>query len=275
VNQAEGNYVEAAGAARRSLQLLPSNQECWLLLGLALAKQSKFEEAAAASRHVFELDSQDVWGRQNLAMCCQKLGRHDEAVREFKRALAIKPRFGLAWLGLGQVYEEMGRKADADECFRLALINRIHRAEELTTLARFCQSRGWFDAAVTNYAEAITLRRSDAGLRREAGEALAALGRHAEAAQRFAEALEFSPDDGKTHLLHGVELGRLGKPAEAEPEFRAAVQLMPGVVEAELNLGIALYGQHKRAEALAAFEEVLQRSPTNALAEKYLRALRQ
>jgi tetratricopeptide (TPR) repeat protein len=275
LKQAGGDHAGAASAARQSLELLPTNKECWLLLGLALAKEQKYEEAAAAFGRVFELDPEDVWGRQNLAICWQKLGRRDEAIREFKQALEIKPRFGLAWLGLGQVYEEQGRKTDAEECYRLALLNRIHRADELTTLARFCQSRGWFDAAVTNYIDAISLNPSDFRLRLEMGQALSALGRHGQAAQAFGEATRLAPDQGQIHYLRGFELGRLGKPADAEQEFRAAAQLMPEVIEARLNLGIALYQQQKREEALATFEEVLQRSPTNALAQKYVRALSQ
>lgn len=275
LKQAEGDHAGAANAAKRSLDLLPTDKECWLLLGLALAKQQKFEASAAAFQHVFELDPEDVWGRQNLAICWQKLGRRDEAIGEFKRALAIKPRFGLAWLGLGQVYEEQGHKTDAEDCYRLALVNRIHRSDELTTLARFCLTRGWFDAAATNYSDAIALSPSDFQLRLEMGQVLSTLGRHVEAAQRFAEAIQLAPDQGQIHYLRGFELGRLGKPAEAEQEFRAAAELMPGVLEARLNLGIALYQQQKREEALATFEEVLRRSPTNAVAQKYIRALSQ
>jgi len=274
VEQAETEHAGAVAAATRSLDLLPANQECWLLLGLALAQQDKFPEAAAAFRRVFELDPDDVWGRQNLALSLEKMGRREEAIREFKRALAIKPRFGLAWLGLGQMYERMGRADEASECFRLALANRIHRASELTTLARFCQSRGWFEAAATNFAEAIALSPSDANLRLEAGQTLAELGRHAEAAQRFGEAGQISPALGQAHFLRGLELGRLAKPSEAEPEFREAVRLMPGVAEAQLNLGIALYQQRKFEAAQEQFKEVLQRNPTNALALKYAQALR-
>jgi tetratricopeptide (TPR) repeat protein len=274
LKQAEGDYAGAAAAARRSLALLPSSQECWLLLGLALAQERKFEEAAAAFRRVFELDSQDVWGRQNLAICLDKLGRPDEAIREFRRALAIKPRFGLAWLGLGQVYEATGHPRESEECYRQALANRIHRADELTTLARFCQSRGWLDAARTNFADAIELSPSDPRLRLEAGLPLAMLGRHAEAARRYEEAIRLSPELGHAHFLRGLELGKLEKPGEAEPEFREAVRLMPDVAEARLNLGIALYHQDKLTEALKEFEQVLQRNPSNALALKYLQALR-
>jgi tetratricopeptide (TPR) repeat protein len=274
IKQAEADPAGTSAAATRSLELLPSNQECWLILGLALAQQQKFAEAAAACRRVFELDPEDVWGRQNLALSLQKMGRSEEAIREFKRALAIKPRFGLAWLGLGEIYEQMGRKDESAECFRLALANRIHRAQELTTLARFCERRGWFEAAATNYADAIALSPSDASLRLEAGQPLGQLGRHAEAARRYEEACRLSPDLGQAHFLLGLELGTLGKPADAAQEFQEAVRLLPEVMEARLNLGIALSRQGKSTAALEQFAEVLRHDGTNALALKYVAALR-
>jgi tetratricopeptide (TPR) repeat protein len=274
VRQKLGDDSGSAAAATRSLELLPGNPECWLILGMALVHQQKFEEAAMAFRYIFELDPQDVWGRQNLALCWDKLGRRDEAIREFKRAIAIKPRFGLAWLGLGRVYEEMGRKEEAEDCYRQGVTNRIHRPDELATLARFCQSRGWLQAAVTNYTDAIALNPSDPALRVEAGQALAAFGRHEEAAQQFGEALKIVPDQGQIHFLRGLELGRLGRPAEAEQEFQAATKLMPDVVEARLNLAISLYNQKKLDDALREFETVVERSPTNAVALKYIQTLR-
>lgn len=274
LDQAIGDHEGAVKEAQRSLDSLPDNSEVWLLLGLALAQEQKYEEASTAFRQAFKLNSEDVWARQNFAICLQKLGRKDEAIREFKRALAIKPRFGLAWLGLGQIYEEAGKTNEAEACYQSALANPIHRADELTTLARFCQSRKWFAAAATNYLEAIKLSPSDANLCVEAGQTLSELGRHVEAAQCFAEACQISPGWGQAHFLCGLEFGRAGKPGDAEREFRESVKLLPDLAEARLNLGIALYQQQKFQAATDAFRETLQRDPANATAIKYLAALR-
>jgi tetratricopeptide (TPR) repeat protein len=274
LKQAKGDHTGAAGAAERSLQRLPDNQECWLLLGLALAQQGEFQKASVAFQRVFTLDPEDVWGRQNYAICLGKLGRRDEAIREFRRALILKPRFGLAWLGLGELYEEMNRPGQAEQCYQQAVANPIHRRDELVTLARFCRGRGWNESASTNYAEAIQLSPMEAGLRVEAGLCLVALGRHAEAAQQYAEATEISPDSGQAHFLYGLELGTLGRPGKAEQQFRDAIVLMPDIVEARVNLGIALSRQGKTDAAIAEFEDVLKRAPTNALALKYLQQLR-
>jgi tetratricopeptide (TPR) repeat protein len=268
-----GDLAGAATAAQREVQLLPSSPESWSQLGLILVQQKKFEDAANAFQRAFQVDSQDVWSLQNLAQSYVKLGRREDAAREYHRVLAIKPRFGLAWLGLGQLLEEAGHKTEAEDCYHKALANRIRRAPELATLARFCQSRGWLDAAATNYDDAVKLNPSDASLQVEAGQNLAALGRHSEAMRFYADAAQLAPDLEQAHFLYGLELGQAGKSDEAVAQFREAVRIMPDLLEARLNLGIALVHQGRGAEALTQFQQVLQQSPTNALALKYVEAL--
>jgi tetratricopeptide (TPR) repeat protein len=274
IKQAQGDYAGAVAAAQRSLDKAPSSAQCWLLYGILLAQEEKYEDAAAAFKRVFTLDPQAVWGRHNFALCLEKLGRRGEAIVEFKRALALKPEYGTAWLALGQLYEEMGRTNDAAQCYNTALTNRVHQADDLAALARFCVSRRWFGPAATNFAAAIELSPSDPGLRMEAGRALAAFGRHDEAARQYQSAVELEPDQVQPHMQLGVELGRLGKPAPAEQEFRQALRLDPNSMEARLDLGIALYEQEKLDDALKQFEDVLQRNPKDATALRYAQLLR-
>jgi len=269
-----GDLAGAAAEAERAVDLLPSDAEAWSQLGIVRARQEKYEDAAAAFRRAFELNKQDVWPLQNLASALVKLDRKDEATRQFRRALEIQPRFGLAWLGLGQVLESEGQKDQAAACFERGLTNRIHHGSELATLARFCQGRGWFQAASTNFADAITLDPSDARLRFDAGQNLAALGRHREAAARYAEAARLSPDWGQAHFQCGREFGLGDEPAEAAREFREASRLLPDLIEPRLDLGIALAKEGQAADALKEFETVAQRSPTNAVAQHYIELLR-
>jgi tetratricopeptide (TPR) repeat protein len=175
----------------------------------------------------------------NMAQIAAALGRREEAVREYRRALSIQPRFSPAWMGLGELYEKSDRQAKADECYQKALASHLF-PWELEKLARFCQKHGWLEAATTNYASAIQVNPSDAQLRVDAGRNLMALKRYAEASGQFSEAL----------------------------------QLKPELLEARLSLGATLMNLGRDAEALAQFEEVLQRSPTNASALKAAQFLR-
>jgi tetratricopeptide (TPR) repeat protein len=248
LQQVAGQSAGAEASLRRAVDLLPSSGYAWSQLGFAFVHQEKYGDAANAFQRAFDLDSQDVWPLQNLAMSMEKLGRNDEAMRDLRRVLAITPRFGPAWLALGQLLESNGQADEAAECYRKAFQNRIPRAADLTTLAQFCMSRRWFKAAVTNYDDAVKLDPSDASLAMEAGQA---------------------------HSLFGQQLDQSRLPAQAAREFQEAVRLMPDAVEARLNLGIAFYHSGQWNESLAQFEQVAARSPTNAVARHYLALLRQ
>ena len=264
----------AEASARQAITLLPSSREAWSQLGLIQAERQRFAEAAAAFRSAFAWDRQDVWALQNLAQALIKLGQNEKAVEEYRRAVAIKPRFGMAWLGLGQLLELQGRKAEAADCFQKALANRIRRPGELTTLARFCQSRGWSEAARTNYLDAIQLNPGDVLLRLELARALAGWGRHGDAAAQCAAAVSLAPDMSEAHFMLGLQAGRLGQADLAVEQFREAVRLKPDLPEARINLGVALMNQGQLAAALAELEGVLQRDPANAAALRQAQAVR-
>lgn len=269
-----GDAVGAAESARHVIDLLPHSAEAWGQLGDALVRQQNFTEAASAFAEAFRRDPDSFWALHNLAQTHARLGRRDQAMEEFRRAIQLKPRFGPAWLGLGQLLEQAGRKSEAEEHYRKALTHRVYRAADLTTLARFCHGRGWFNEALTNYLDAIKLNPIDAQLHVGAGQCLAALGRPAEVRRHYAEAVRLAPGSAETCYLLGVEFGRMGMAAEAAEQFREAVRLAPALVEARLNLGVALMNMGKDAQALEQFEEVVRRNPTNAMALQHIQTLR-
>ncbi len=275
IKAGEGDYAGGGAAVQHALDLVPSRgPECWLLYGTLLAQEKKYEDAIVAFKHVSMLYSRADWAGFNLALCLEKLGRRDEAVVEFKRILTMKPNYGTGWLALGQLYEEMGRTNDAEQCYSTALTNRVRQADDLARLARFCASRRWFGQAVTNYADAIELSPSDPGLRMEAGQVLAMLGRHEAAARQYQAAVELEPDQIPPHMQLGFELGRIGRPDLAEQVFRQVLLLDPDSAEARVALGVALYDQGKLDEALKQFEDVIQRNPKDAIALRYAQLLR-
>jgi len=275
LNQLSDDLGNAQKNAEAAVDLLPSSSEDWSQLGVILAKQKKYDDAIAAFRRAFQLNSRDVWTLQNLAQALKDVGRRDEAIREFRHAIAVNPRFGLAWMGLGQALEEAGKKQEAEACYRKAVANPINRAPELETLARLCLSRGWREEAATNYEALVQLEPLNPQVYLEAGQNLAALGHHPAAEQYFAKAAKLSPDSLQAHFLYGMELGQNGKPAEAAKEFREAVRIMPDLAEARLNLAMALENAGNYSEALAEFEKVLAAHPDNALARDHINALKQ
>jgi Flp pilus assembly protein TadD len=274
VRKMNGDIGGAAQAAQRLTELLPLSHTSWTTLGEALAQTGRDNEAALALARALRLEPDNVFTLNNLARLHLRMGQTNDALREFRRIIALKPGFGFAHLGVGEILEQQGRGPEAEKHYRLALQNRIYRAEELATLGRFCLRKGWFGEAVTNLQDAIKLNPGEAALRSALAQALNSLGRKAEADAQLAMAAQLDPSQIQSRYLLGLELGRAGKPAEAAVQFREVVRLQPDLVEGRLNLGLALAQQGLNREALEQFEAALRLSPTNKLAAEQVQALR-
>jgi tetratricopeptide (TPR) repeat protein len=273
LKQQTGDLSGAVLEAEKAADLMPSYAEGWARLGDLLAQEQDATNAVVAFHKALDLDPLNVWILRSLGLSEIMLGRPDEAIHDFKQAIALSPHYGPAWMGLGTVYEQMGHTTEAEDCYQKALANRIPRAPELMILARFCKSHSWFEAAATNYEDAIRLNPGNPKLRIEAGQNYAAWGRHEEAAQQFEAAVKMEPGSAQARLLLGLELANAGRMDEAVNELRAAVQIKPDLAQARLDLGAVLEKSGQPSEALAQFEEVLQEDPTNTLALKYLQTL--
>lgn len=269
-----GNLTGAEKLQRRATDLLPSSTQNWEELGSILAQQNKLDGAIACFQRACRLDRENVWAMQDLAQALALNGQRAKAIREYRRMLALKADFGPAWLGLGELLEQSGARAEAEDCYRQALVHRVHQAQDLELLARFCEQRGWMEAAATNYADAAVLSPGNVTLQVKTGLIFSKLGQPAQAEKYFAQAVRLAPNSMQTRFLYGVELGRDGKPAAAEVQFREAVRLDPDLIEARLNLANALASQGKLAEALAECEEALKRSPENRQARRTAARLR-
>jgi tetratricopeptide (TPR) repeat protein len=111
----------ALAAAKRSLDLLPTNLDSWMLLGLALAGEGKYADAADAFRHVFEEYPEAMLGINELAFCNEQLGRRDEAIKVREQMLRLaKAKFGpdhpdtlRAMNNLASAYDAAGQREKA------------------------------------------------------------------------------------------------------------------------------------------------------------------
>jgi tetratricopeptide (TPR) repeat protein len=202
-------------------------------------KRGHLYDGLSAFDHSIEVDPRYLPGLIDRANVLAMLGQYDDAFRAYHLVLRLHPGYSVAWISLGDVYAHTGRKAEAQECYRKAVADNVD-ATLAAKLAGFCRSRGWPEAAATNYVEALKLEPINAGL----------------------------------HLAAGRNLMDLKRYGEAADQFREAARLKPESTQPRLLLGLALRQQGRDADALACFEEILRRDPANAPAEEYARPLR-
>lgn len=106
------------------------------------------------------------------------------------------------------------------------------------------------------------------------GLALAARGRHAQAAEAYRSALELAPDFARAAVNLGVSERALGRSAAAVEAYGRALALEPFNPQAHHNLGSLLAPLGRYDEAAGHFEQALRQDPGFALARYNLGRVR-
>ena len=109
--QKDWRWAEAEGEYRRAIELSPSDAAAHAGLADWLVCQGRIEEALASARRAQELDPQAFSGGQ-VGWILFQAHRYDEAIRELRTALTVKPKdpmtlwlLGFALTGAGQFDE--------------------------------------------------------------------------------------------------------------------------------------------------------------------------
>jgi tetratricopeptide (TPR) repeat protein len=158
-----GQPGPAEAAYRQSLALRPEASRAFCNLGVALDEQGKREEAASCYRRAIELDGDELRAYHGLTFALIYLGRArelvdflsglkaehaapaearyalglgyaalldwDEAIREYRQALALRPEFAEAFCDLGCALVELGRFDEGLETLRRAVALNPKKAE--------------------------------------------------------------------------------------------------------------------------------------------------
>ncbi|MBZ5541260.1 MAG: tetratricopeptide repeat protein [Acidobacteriia bacterium] len=162
----------------------------------------------------------------------------DSAVQVFERALALDPRYALAYAGLGDAY---WKKYESSR--EPAWIERSREA---------CQQANRLDSRLSSAHACL-------------GSLYAGTGNYQEAAREFERAVENEPtNDAAFHGLADA-YQHLGKPQDAEATYRRAIELRPHYWSNYSWLGAFFYRQARYREAAEMFNQVVALAPDSFL----------
>jgi MSHA biogenesis protein MshN len=111
---------EAVSQLQQGLELNPSNSAFAMLLARILVDRQSLAAAVALLQKHAPSAGTNADYHAFLAALYQRLGRHDEAVQEYKVALQLSPGAGVWWVGMGISQEAAGHRKEALEAFRQA-----------------------------------------------------------------------------------------------------------------------------------------------------------
>ncbi len=212
--------TDAQKSLERAAELDPYKPEYHLYVGWAANEAGHAVKAERALREALRLDkglADAYWQRGVLRY---RQGRPRDAVKDFKKALDLRPSRTEARAGLASAYLDLGRQGAALEEWRQAVLARPENAMWHFRYGKLLSTNGQLAAATPQLQDAIDLAKGEAPPPRwlwEAHRLLAtALGARKEAAKHWRIFLRDGPADSPYRTEAKRGLARLGEPWDGD-----------------------------------------------------------
>ena len=134
-----------------------------------------------------------------LANTLSTLGKQDDAISSYLRAVELRPDYVEVLNNLGVVLRGQGRLRDAEVCYRRVLELRPDSSEAHNNLGLVFKYLGELDEATLHYRRAIELKPDTAEAHCNLATALRDQGKVEEAVASYRRALELKPDYAFAH----------------------------------------------------------------------------
>ncbi len=257
-----GRHAELEAKAREVLDRHPKSGIVWQVLSVALTRQNK--DSLHALQMAARLLPEDAGVHNNLGNALGRLGRLDEAVANYRRALLLSPEFAEAHNNLGHALLDLRLPDAAALSLRRAIELNAGYAEAHDNLGSALLELGRPDEAVASYRRALEIEPQFCEAQNNLGNALLDLGSIENALASYRRALEINPQFVEAHNNLGNALRGQGQLDEAEASYRRALDIDPYFAEAYCNLGIALRLQGRTTEAQDSCRRALELKPQSA-----------
>lgn len=188
--------------------------------------------------------------------------------------LTKNPRAWVAQFGLGNVFQEQGRLAEAVAQFAIAARLEPTYANIHDNWGEALEAQEIWDEAIARYRAAVELDPTLVTARFHLGLALARQEKLEPAAEHLAAAVRLAPEMTALRVTLGAVLMRLGQAELAAQQFAAVLRLSPNDLDARKLLAAGLIQQGKLAEAVEHYEAVVRLAPDDEAARAMLEKAR-
>lgn len=284
--------VDAAAALTKN----PSLVDLYMIRASIFRARNRTEDATTEATRLIAANQYQNYAHVVAARIHNSLGRRAEAMREFDRALAIKPE-GYIYVNRANIRDKSdlaGRRTDLDAALKL----EPEMLDALTSRAILWDDEGNHDGAITTWTKAIAVEPASVGLITDRGLSQLRAGRTALAAKDFAiarekavtadelnnicmekasaglalasaltecnAALTKSPEDAEIIDSRAFTLLRMGRIDEAVADYDRALAKVPAMESALYGRAIAWSRKGDKARAAADFAAAARIDPDAA-----------
>ncbi len=190
-----GEYVE--GSKRKKTAAICTAAVLFAMAWLTYGQIGVWKNSVSLFYHALKLDTNNPVAHQNLGSTLADQGLLQPAIKHYKMALEIEPRYCPAIFNLGTAYQDIGDKKSAmAQYFKTIEVCSAYRPAydpALYKLAMLFMDIGRYDKAVEFLKRTVEANPSDYAAHNSLGAAFWATGKKDLAARHFEKALRINP----------------------------------------------------------------------------------
>lgn len=240
--------------------------------GLFYFKAGRIEEALTDYRAALAINPAYLNANNNLGHALSELGRPQEAVPLYRAALKAQPNHLEVRNNLANALSDIGELKEAMEHYEFVLARQPNHANALNGSAVVLAMQGNTTEARVRLEKSIRLAPDVASAYNNLGNVCSMQGDRDAALANYRRALDLKPDDPHGNYVVGALLNERGRYGEALPLLQRAVTLRPNNPDSLAHYGLALAQTGRRDEGIRALRSALQLQPAHAQAAAWLKA---
>lgn len=260
-----GRFLDAQLCCQQALAVDPLHADSLYLMGVSALQMRQFDHAVEwLSRAIRREPKVDYLTA--LGFTLKQVGRLDDSLAVFDKAIQLKPDDAELWKHLGGVLLALDRPADALLSYQRALnLNPRHWEAALQSGLLLHQEKR-FAEALDHYDLGLAVDPNHVPTLLARGRSLRELKRHDDYLATVMRAHALDPADPLICNNVGDALVGLGRHEEALAYFDRALGLRPDLIEVLHNQAFALMQMPRFADAAAVYHRILQLNPADAKA---------
>ena len=221
--------IDLAFLAHEIIDIDRNSPQAWCAVGNSFSLQRDHDQALKCFKRATQIDPKFAYaftlqGHEHVAN-----EEYDKALSAYRSSIAAENRHYNAWYGLGKVFEKQGKYAFAEQHYRTAASINPTNAVLVCCIGMVLEKLKNHKAALIQYSRACELSEKSALCRFKKARVLMTLQEPERALVELRVLKDIAPDEANVHFLLGRVYKQLRQKASAIRHFTMALNLDPKV----------------------------------------------
>jgi tetratricopeptide (TPR) repeat protein len=196
----DGEIRPCAGGFQPRHRTRPQLAWAIALRGETYRQMGKYEDALADFNRAIELDPNYAWAIARRGETYRRMGKYEDALADFNRAIELDPNCAWAIASRGQTYHQMGKYEDALADFNRAIELDPNLDWAIALRGETYRLMGKYEDALADFNRAIELDPNDAWAIASRGQTYRLMGKYEDALADFNRAIELDPNEAAYYM---------------------------------------------------------------------------